>query len=379
MLAQAARRPDPAARCRATGTAARRSTTPSTRASAAAHHRPRRRRRAGQPRAARVGPRDRPDGGGRACWRPSGIDARTGAGQHVKLALEDVALAVMGHLGFIAEAAARRSGASGMATTCSARSARDFVSADGERVMVVGLTLKQWRALCEATGDRGRERSAGERARARSRRAKATAFAPRREIAELVGAWIAARPYRRGAATRSSATACAGAATRRSSSWSREDPACSEANPLFRAIEQPGVGRCSRRAPLRFSAVPRRHRDRRRGSASTPRKYCSTCCGSITPATVGSLTAALLRAELAAMAAKCQRDRSGSIVEARRPNRIGRNGRSSRLPGGVQSNGGRSGSLPLTRVIGSTVCSAVRVSADGQLSIPLSAPPPSRR
>jgi 2-methylfumaryl-CoA isomerase len=60
-----------------------------------------------------------------------------------------VALAVMGHLGFIAEAQLGQQreragnylyGAFG----------RDFVCADGERVMIVGLTQKQWRALCDA-------------------------------------------------------------------------------------------------------------------------------------------------------------------------------------------------------------------------------------
>ena len=47
---------------------------------------------------------------------------RTGEGQHVKLALQDVGLAVMSHLGFIEEAQPRRSRASATATNCSARS-----------------------------------------------------------------------------------------------------------------------------------------------------------------------------------------------------------------------------------------------------------------
>jgi len=55
----------------------------------------------------------------------------------------------MGHLGFIAEAQLGRQreragnylyGAFG----------RDFVCADGDRVMIVGLTQNQWRALCDA-------------------------------------------------------------------------------------------------------------------------------------------------------------------------------------------------------------------------------------
>jgi crotonobetainyl-CoA:carnitine CoA-transferase CaiB-like acyl-CoA transferase len=74
---------------------------------------------------------------------------RTGQGQHVKLALEDVALAVIAHLGFITEARLgsprQRHG-----NELFGAFGRDFVCADGQRVMVVGLTLKQWRTLVEA-------------------------------------------------------------------------------------------------------------------------------------------------------------------------------------------------------------------------------------
>jgi 2-methylfumaryl-CoA isomerase len=72
----------------------------------------------------------------------------TGEGQHVKLALLDVALAVVTQLGIIEEARRGRPrqrhgnelfGAFG----------RDFVCADGRRVMLVGLSSKQWRSLCE--------------------------------------------------------------------------------------------------------------------------------------------------------------------------------------------------------------------------------------
>ena len=77
--------------------------------------------------------------------------SRTGEGQHIKLALEDVAMATMGSLGFLAEAELgverERSG-----NYLYGAFGRDFISADGVRFMVVGLTPKQWRGLCEATG-----------------------------------------------------------------------------------------------------------------------------------------------------------------------------------------------------------------------------------
>src|SRR5690606_36647800 len=74
---------------------------------------------------------------------------RTGEGQHGKLALEDVSLAVMGQLGFIAEAQLGIERERAGHFLFGAFGA-DFTCADGVRVMVVGLTLKQWRGLCQA-------------------------------------------------------------------------------------------------------------------------------------------------------------------------------------------------------------------------------------
>ncbi len=180
---------------------------------------------------------------------------RTGLGQHVKLALEDVALATLGNLGLIAEAQLGQTrgrhgnylfGAFG----------RDFSCADGERVMVVGLTAKQWTALVDALGlsveiaalqaelrlDLGKE---GNRFRARE------------AISALVEARIRLRPIAEIARTFDRFGVC----------WSRyqtvrelvgSDPACSEQNPMFRSIEQPGVGKVLTPAiPLDFSGEGR--------------------------------------------------------------------------------------------------------------------------
>lgn len=180
---------------------------------------------------------------------------RTGQGQQVKLALEDVALAVMGHLGFIAEAEAGRPrqrhgnelfGAFG----------RDFITRDAQRVMVVGLTPKQWRSLCEATElgaamDALADRLGLDLSREGDR------FHARAQIAELVGSWIAARNLADVAAVFDRHGVC----------WSRyqdiaelvrDDPECSTANPLFSRIEQAGVGPVlAPGIPLDFGAMGR--------------------------------------------------------------------------------------------------------------------------
>jgi 2-methylfumaryl-CoA isomerase len=165
--------------------------------------------------------------------------SRTGQGQHVKLALQDVGLAVMAHLGFIEEAR-RGQPRARHGNELFGAFGRDFACASGERVMVVGLTGKQWRAIVDATGlaqplaslanqlglDFSQE---GDRFRAR------------REIGRLVGEWIGARALADVAAAFEAQGVC----------WSRyqgiadlvaRDAECSTANPMFANIEQPGVG-----------------------------------------------------------------------------------------------------------------------------------------
>lgn len=163
----------------------------------------------------------------------------TGEGHHVKLALEDVALAAMSHLGFIAEAQLGHPrdrhgndlfGAFG----------RDFATADGERVMVVGLTLKQWLALCHATGTSEAVRTLGQRLGVDLDR-EGERFRARDAIAELVGAWIGTRALAEVATAFDSHGVC----------WGRyqtveqlvESGAASPAqNPLFSHVQQRGIG-----------------------------------------------------------------------------------------------------------------------------------------
>ncbi len=181
---------------------------------------------------------------------------RHGLGQHIRLALEDVGLAVMGHLGFIAEAqlgqARERHG-----NDLFGAFGRDFVCADGARIMLVALTLKQWKALVEATGtaaamaalaqeqglDLNRE---GERFRARER------------IAAIVQPWIAARGLDQVASCFDRAGVC----------WSRYQSIAQLAagpavdpdhNPLFSRVGQDGVGTISSPAtPLQFGLAGRK-------------------------------------------------------------------------------------------------------------------------
>lgn len=165
---------------------------------------------------------------------------RTGEGRHVKLALEDVALSVMSHLGFIAEAQLgqprQRHG-----NELFGAFGRDFVTRDAQRVMVVGLTLKQWRSLCRAMQLDAAMEALGTRLGLDLSR-EGDRFHARADIAALVAPWVAARSLAEVAQALDAHGVC----------WSRyqgigelvaHDTACSPANPLFSEVDQPGVGR----------------------------------------------------------------------------------------------------------------------------------------
>jgi 2-methylfumaryl-CoA isomerase len=165
---------------------------------------------------------------------------RTGAGQHIKLALEDVALATMANLGFIAEAQLghprKREG-----NYLFGAFGADFVCSDGARVMVVALTLKQWRSLCEALGLNGAIVDLQSRLNL-DLSLEGSRYQAREEIASLVRPRVSARSVGEIGLLFEKHGVC----------WTRyqsvselvaRDPACSEDNPLFRTIDQPGVGR----------------------------------------------------------------------------------------------------------------------------------------
>jgi 2-methylfumaryl-CoA isomerase len=179
---------------------------------------------------------------------------RTGEGQHVKLALQDVGLAVMNHLGFIEEAR-RGQPRERHGNELFGAFGRDFTTADGVHVMVVGLTLKQWRSLCEALALQPAVDALAARL-ALDLDQEGNRFRARRELAALVGPRIAAQSF----------AALAPLFDRHGVCWSRyqdvaelpADPECSPANPMFSTIAQPGVGEMlAAGIPLDFSAHAR--------------------------------------------------------------------------------------------------------------------------
>ena len=78
--------------------------------------------------------------------------ARTGEGQLIRLALSDVAFAMVGNLGRIAEVQVGGRDAARDGNYLYGAFGHDFGTSDGRRVMVVALTGRQWTSLIDVTG-----------------------------------------------------------------------------------------------------------------------------------------------------------------------------------------------------------------------------------
>jgi 2-methylfumaryl-CoA isomerase len=178
--------------------------------------------------------------------------AQTGRGQLVRLALSDVAFAMVGNLGRIAEAQLGGQDQPKDGNYLYGAFGHDFETRDERRVMIVALTARQWRALVDATGTT--EAFAGiERATGHDLDTETGRYDARDLIAAILRPWFDARTL---AEVRE---AFAGTSV----SWGpyqtfrqlvEEDPRASTANPMFEEIEQPGVGRyLAPRSPLEFS------------------------------------------------------------------------------------------------------------------------------
>ncbi|MBC9226471.1 2-methylfumaryl-CoA isomerase [Aeromicrobium sp. 636] len=116
---------------------------------------------------------------------------RTGEGAHLSIALADVALSAVASMGWAAEAVEQGDrprygnhlyGSFGV----------DFQTQDHHRVMVVALTVRQWRNLVEVTGT-GRVFSALEEAAEVDLSLETDRFRMRETIAAVMRPWFAAR------------------------------------------------------------------------------------------------------------------------------------------------------------------------------------------
>ncbi|HEU4531981.1 MAG TPA: CoA transferase [Steroidobacteraceae bacterium] len=178
----------------------------------------------------------------------------TGEGQYVKLALLDVALATLGHMGLIAEVAVNDHDRARYGNDLYGAFGRDFLTRDGRRVMVVGLTPRQWSGIVKAT-ELGAQLDALAQSLGMNLKLEGDRFRARREIGALVGAWIGARTLEevRTAFDANEVCWCEYQSVRE---LLERDTEATPANPLFTEVEQPGIGRyLMPGSPLYFSSA----------------------------------------------------------------------------------------------------------------------------
>ncbi len=163
----------------------------------------------------------------------------TSDGQHVKLPLEDVALAVMANLGFLAEAELGEERPR-VGNDLFGAFGRDFETKDGSRIMVVGLTVKQWNGLIKALGLEDQVRQLADKLGA-DFKFEADRFKSRDEISNLLESVISEKDFATIAPLFDSHAVCWGK-YQTVKELVETDAACSTENPMFSRLEQLGIG-----------------------------------------------------------------------------------------------------------------------------------------
>ncbi|MDS4069359.1 MAG: CoA transferase [Candidatus Competibacter sp.] len=164
----------------------------------------------------------------------------TGQGQSVEIALKDVALAMLGNLGIIGEVMVNDFDRPKYGNYLYGAYGNEFDTADGRRVMLVGLTRRQWDGLCEVTGLKPEFDALGARLGLNLNR-EGDRFKAREDITALLAPWFRARkvedfakPFDDNGVTWS--------VFRTFKQAVREDTDLSTQHPMFGMIEQPGIG-----------------------------------------------------------------------------------------------------------------------------------------
>lgn len=182
---------------------------------------------------------------------------RTGEGQFIQLALSDVALSAVAALGHIAEAQMLDSERERIGNDLYGALGRDYGTSDGNRVIAVAITRKQWKSLCSAcemteameqlAAEEGLdlEENEGDRFRVRDRiHPHIEQWCQTRTLEEIRHVWddlgVCWGPYQT------------------FKELVNQDKRVSETNPMFSTVNQPGIGSyLTPGSPINFQSVGR--------------------------------------------------------------------------------------------------------------------------
>ncbi len=161
-------------------------------------------------------------------------------GQEVEIALKDVAAATLGHLGMIGDVSLNNADRGKAGNALYGAYGQDFICADGRRVMVIGLTHRQWRGLVKAT-DLQEAIAALETRLGVSLDDEGNRWQHRKAITAVLEPWFAARKV----------SDFEQAFNKAGLTWSEfrtvreamaEDPDLSADNPIFSTVTHPDTG-----------------------------------------------------------------------------------------------------------------------------------------
>jgi 2-methylfumaryl-CoA isomerase len=179
----------------------------------------------------------------------------TGRGSHVRIALQDMGLATIGSLGYLAEVQINDEDRQGYGNHIFGTFGHDFGTRDDRRVMIMAISVRQWRGLQKALGFAA-EVDAWQKANGVDLNDEGERFRHREQLAD----WIAPRVREHTLADIGplfDANGVCWGVYRSPRQAMVEDPNCSTANPLFQEIEQPGIGRyLAAGSPMRFGDLP---------------------------------------------------------------------------------------------------------------------------
>ena len=172
------------------------------------------------------------------------------------LTLKDVAAAMLGNLGIIGDVTLNGNDRAKAGNALYGAYGQDFECADGRRVMVIGLTHRQWRNLLKVTGTEAEMDYLASSLRA-DFNDEGVRWQYRHKITAVLAQWFAKRRVPEFA----DAFDKGGITWSEFRSFSRalaEDADLSTANPMFAQVTQPGVGTyLTPGSPMAFSAHDR--------------------------------------------------------------------------------------------------------------------------
>ena len=179
---------------------------------------------------------------------------RHGVGQDVEVALKDVAAAAIGHLGMIADATLNSDDRTKAGNALYGAYGKDFLCADGNRVMIIGLTSRQWSGIVKAT-DTSEQFKKLEIENNINLQDESIRWQSRHSITEIIEPWFKIRAVE-DFADDFDKTGLTWSVFRSVKEALNVDPDLTEDNPLFKKILQPDAGEfLVPKHPANFSKV----------------------------------------------------------------------------------------------------------------------------